>query len=324
MGVLPPAHSNFFYHNLFLQNYCKFKIQCYSLYMNVKNIQNFNLHAHHGGFGLFNGKRTGADGHNNAVRMLQTAKSRGFETYALVAHLDFNRHIKFDGMKKYEGMTQFNDIKCAIADYKRAANAVREAAKTVPGIKTLVGFEVDFYRGKDWLEDFNVIKNNIDYDFLIGSTHSISNSDGTKCRSMYFMDPTDFTYHAVHNYYQNIEYCISSGLFDFIAHIDLIRDFVPKHMLNTTDAIDDIIKLLNFYNMPTEINTSGFRKKDFAGYPEQTILNKLAKSNIPVFISDDAHNIKSVGENFALAANCLNQAGIKKYTLSDILGVKHK
>lgn len=42
--------------------------------MNVSSIQDFNLHAHHGGFGLYNGKRTGADGHNNALRMLKTAQ----------------------------------------------------------------------------------------------------------------------------------------------------------------------------------------------------------------------------------------------------------
>lgn len=292
--------------------------------MNINKFQSYNLHAHHGGFGLYNGKRTGTDGHNNAVRMLETARSRGFETYGLVAHLDFNRHIKFEGMKKYEGMTQFNDIEQAIIDYNKSAKAVRDAAKKVSGIKTLVGFEVDFYRGNDWLEDFNIIKSNLDFDFLIGSTHSLSNDNGTVSRNMYFIDNEDFTDRAIYHYYENVKACIASGMFNFIAHIDLIRNFVPNYLPKFTKTIDDIIELLARYKMPTEINTSGFRKGLNAGFPEQAILNKMSENNIPVFISDDAHDTKSIGENFSTAAECLRKSGIKQYSIYEILGSKQR
>lgn len=292
--------------------------------MNIRSIQNFNLHAHHGGFGCYNGQRTGNDGHNNAVRMLKTARLRGFETYGLVAHLDFNRHFKFEGMKKYEGMSQFNDLGQAIDSYNKSAVAVRSAVKQVPGINGLVGFEVDFYRGDDWWHDFDIIRDNIDFDFLIGSTHSVSNEDGTKSRNMYWMNQKDFSLKAIDNYYQNVKACISSGLFDFVAHIDLIRYFVPNCTQKFTETMDEIIELLVKYNLSTEINTSGFRKNLAEAFPEQSTLSKLAKNNVPVFISDDAHDIKSVGSNFHVAADCLRRVNIPQYSLSDVLNRRQR
>lgn len=190
----------------------------------------------------------------------------------------------------------------------------------MPEMRTLVGFEVDFYRGADWWQDFNVIKDNIDFDFLIGSTHSISNSNGTRCRSMYFMN--DFSDEAIKNYFQNVQACIASKAFNFIAHIDLICKFVPTYLSKFTDIMDETIKMLVEYKMLTEINTSGLTPKSKNAFPEQSILVKLATNNVPMFISDDAHSIQRVGANFDIASNMLKNAGIVKCTVQDILNIR--
>ena len=74
---------------------------------------------------------------------------------------------------------------------------------------------------------------------------------------------------------------------------------------------NDIIKSLQDNNVGIEISTKGLRKvNDF--YPCRQILQEIAKHNVKVVISDDAHLTSELGMDFEKAEKELGKYGISR------------
>ena len=123
----------------------------------------------------------------------------------------------------------------------------------------------------------------------------------------------------IHRYWQNERAAVQSGLFTFMAHLDLIKKVGLGIEKNWYEEELKTIAEIKKSGMIVELNTSYYKFGD-EPYPSKRIVQKLAKESVPVIISDDAHAVKQLGGNFDRVQSFAEQLGVKNFlTLSDIV-----
>ncbi len=121
----------------------------------------------------------------------------------------------------------------------------------------------------------------------------------------------------IDSYWINIKEAIKSGYFDMIAHIDLIKRFGLDKEEYKEDKIE-IAELLSKYKVSTELNTGNYSKNKMF-YPSVELLKILKDHDVPIMISDDAHSIETLGQNFSYAEQLLTQIQYtKRITVEDL------
>ena len=99
-----------------------------------------------------------------------------------------------------------------------------------------------------------------------------------------------------------------------MAHLDL-----PKKVgLGFGDEYEKFekraIKAIAKSKTAIEINTSFYRSYRYEPYPSNRILKMARDNNVPVLISDDAHDVKNIGRHFDEAGQLIRDLDLKQYT----------
>ncbi len=177
-----------------------------------------------------------------------------------------------------------------------------------PEITIRFGIEADYYKG---MEDFvENILNSYDFDVVIMSVHFLHHwPQGNWVFNFNFPDKT--TKEIYKDYLATIIQGISTGLFDVVGHIDILK--VPGHSFTQLipNQVDDLLKSILNNKMAMEINTSGFRKSANEPYPGYDWLKMIKKNQIPLTTGSDAHAPGQVGLNFPNLYRRLNFEGIQ-------------
>lgn len=265
-------------------------------------MQKFNLHAHT--------KSTFFDGKNTVLEMLQAYEKLGFEAVGISNHLTFHPKMRPD-LPMF-----FCDPEKAKDAYIGLIDEIKEARQHVD-IDVLVGFEVDFFPSSGWRTFFEDLIKDLKPDYLIGSTHNLRLPDESELYNIYFegekmQDPI-----LLQTYFDNIKETIKSGYFDFIAHLDVLRKFIPDFSSRFMDEFVEIAELLQKHKTATEINTGGLRCGLGSCFPTSEIVDVLKSKDISLLISDDAHGIHEAGTYFHEAEELLADYP-HRFTLSDL------
>lgn len=113
---------------------------------------------------------------------------------------------------------------------------------------------------------------------------------------------------AIQKYYTKILQAIESGLFNVVAHFDLIRDYVPLHpdsVLPAVEIIDTAFEQMVAKRIYLEINSR--RKIDRDPYPSgAVILRYLAKGGELFSFGSDAHSTLQLGVGITEAMDLLH------------------
>lgn len=206
--------------------------------------------------------------------------------------------------------SDFDDWRMKIEDLPRYLELVQEAREKFPQLPIRLGLECDFIPGKEaWIEK---LAGMADWDFFIGSVHYIApgwDVDNPKHLSR-------FREHAVEEiwdlYWKAYEQCIRSGLFDFVAHSDLVKKFGFKPSGDLRKWYEPSIAALAEKNVAFEINTAGLRKPVGEIYPARAFLEMASAAKIPMLINSDAHEPNEVGADFVKAAMLAREAGFRE------------
>lgn len=228
-----------------------------------------------------------SDGENTQQEIINTAKSKGLKEIGISDHLC----LHFPRWSMTEITTQI-----AIQQLKELKNQETE-------IEIKIGLEVDYIPGKE--KQLSEILSTLALDYVIGAVHYLEewNFDTTD-------SPTN-TVIATHYtmYYDLISQAARSGLFDIIAHFDLIKKFnklspdLPKTApLQALDAIAQA-------GIAMELNTNGQNHPCQSFYPEEQWLQEAYKRKIPILISSDAHKTLQLGQYFNQAKKILLKTG---------------
>jgi histidinol-phosphatase (PHP family) len=182
------------------------------------------------------------------------------------------------------------------------ALVARARAAWAGRVDVRLGLECDYYPGAEsWLED---VLGWAEFHHVLGSVHP----DLAEYKERYFKGDV-FDLQRI--YYEHLAQAAETGLFDTLAHPDLVKNFEPakwqvERLWPTIQrSLDRIAKT----GVAMELNTSGLQKRLPEMNPGPQILIEMRERNIPVVIGADAHEPQRVAANYEDALNRLEEAG---------------
>lgn len=179
-------------------------------------------------------------------------------------------------------------------------------------IKIKCGIEVDYLQRRE--AELESILSEYDFDFVLGSVHFV---DGWGIDDRRYIDnynnyDIDDLYRR---YFTTLRSAAASGLFDALAHPDLIKkyNFRPRGDLRATyrETADAIAAA----EIAVEVSSAGLRKPAKEIYPAQDFLNICASKKIPVTVGSDAHHPEEVGMDFDEVLRSLLAAGYSEVAI---------
>jgi histidinol-phosphatase (PHP family) len=176
------------------------------------------------------------------------------------------------------------------------------------------GVECEFVR---WAHEWNrgFIAEN-DFDFVIGSVHFVGGDDHQKALIGPTYDESELE-GLYEEYYLAIKESARCGLFDVIAHCDLIKKFGRFWNERVEELIRDALSHIKDSGLCVEINTSGLRKPEEEVYPGERVLQIAGDLKIPMTIGSDAHKPDEVGKDFNLAVALIEKYAGGRVSLFD-------
>lgn len=204
----------------------------------------------------------------------------------------------------------FDDWRMRIEELPRYLETVQSAREKWAPFPVRLGLEVDYIAGQEpWIEQ---LAGMAEWDYLIGSVHYIApgwDVDNPKWIGRFDEQPVEEIWAR---YWDAYVECIRSGLFDFVAHPDLVKKFGHRPAGDLARYYEPAIRAASEVGAAIEINTAGLRKPVAEMYPSSEFLRMAFEANIPIVISSDAHAPSEVGADFHLALELARQLGYRE------------
>ncbi|MBS0011224.1 MAG: histidinol-phosphatase [Bacteroidales bacterium] len=170
---------------------------------------------------------------------------------------------------------------------------VLKLKESVNGIKVKVGLEVDWFPGKE--EDIYRAISSLPLDYVIGSVHFMGEGSVDLGPDYYENKDIDRLFAS---YFKLIAEAAGSGLFDFMAHPDLVRIFRYHPSVNAEQMYRFMAGEMKKYGVAFEINTNGMNKPLNDFYPDRRYLHVFLEEGVPVCVNSDAHSPARLGQYF--------------------------
>ena len=276
-------------------------------------MQNYTLHTHTVRF----------DGKNNVNDMVVRAKDLGFNTIGFSNHFIVHPAIKYSVLYHFALMHGYfriysSSFREAIAKFKIHYREIEEARKLYPEMRILSGMEVDFFDNDEWKKQFEETITILKPDYLIGSAHLVE-SDGLLLNTHDWEVATPEKQKIIlEKYWTNVANAAASGLFNWMAHLDLPKKAGLGLEKEWTEFENRAVFSAAKSNTAIEINTSSY---DRCGepYPSNRILNMVKQHDVPVLLSDDAHNTKNIGRHFDKGQQLIKDLQLKTCELGQLI-----
>jgi histidinol-phosphatase (PHP family) len=233
---------------------------------------------------------------------LRVGRERG------LAELGFSEHIYnfTDTLSLWPAAWQV-EPQGQLAAYIKLITTAKEA-----GLPVKLGLEVDYLEGKE--EELAAFLDRYPWDYVIGSIHHLGDwgFDHPDYRSQW--ESTDVGM-AYREYFRLFSKAARSGLFEIMAHPDVIKVFGYRPAEAIDDLWEEAAAAMAAGRVAVEISTAGLRKPVGEIYPHPGFLRRCKDYNIPIVISSDAHYPEDVGKDFPRAVSLARQAGYDKICL---------
>lgn len=174
-----------------------------------------------------------------------------------------------------------------------------------------LGIEADFIVGRE--DRMATLLQSHDWDFVVGSVHFVGehavDHDGYEVWDFRSRRPDELW----RRYFMTLGEAARSGLFDVLAHPDLIKIWGRRRPLPEGDlrrfydlAMDGIAES----QIAVEVSTAGLRKEVGELYPAPAFLEMCLDAGCPVALSSDAHVAGDVGRDYDTALELLDRLGV--------------
>jgi histidinol-phosphatase (PHP family) len=189
---------------------------------------------------------------------------------------------------------------------------LEELRKNTETIKIKIGLEVDYFEGKE--EEIRTYLKNLPLDYIIGSVHYLGEKTVDLGPEFYEGKSIDRLFVS---YFESVITAIASGLFDIIAHCDLIRIYGYKPAMNPEPLYKKLARAMKTHNVAFEVNTNGRNRPLADFYPDRRFLHIFREENVPVCVNSDAHMPSRVGQYFDEAYELLRYIGFTEMAVFD-------
>lgn len=175
-------------------------------------------------------------------------------------------------------------------------------AKFAGRLDVRTGLESDYYPGiEPWLEELHA---RVPLSHVLGSIHY----QVRDYRKLFYTGEL-FSYQEL--YFDHLARSAESGLFDTLAHPDLIKNESPADwdFERLRPVIERALDRIAATGVAMELNTSGVQKPLPEMNPSPSQLAMMCERGIPVVIGADAHVPERVGDGYETALHLLRNAG---------------
>ena len=218
------------------------------------------------------------------------AEARGLQGIIFTCHCPlpdgFSAHVRM-APEQYE-------------DYVALVAAARE--KFTGRVDVRLGLESDYYPGVEpWLEKLHA-RHPLHH--ILGSVHP----QVPEYRQAWFKGDW-FAYQQT--YFEHLAMAAETGLFDTLAHPDLIKNEAPHEwdLARIQPYVERALDRIAATGVAMELNTSGRQKVIREFNPNPSMLRLMQARGIPVVLGADAHIPERVGEGYEDAMASLQTAG---------------
>ena len=195
--------------------------------------------------------------------------------------------------------------------YEHAFNfdVIRMVARDYPDLKVRCGLEAEYRAGDEARIAALIGRHTLDY--VIGSVHEMDGwaFDSYDQEEEHRGRKKDETYRA---YFRLVEKAAASGLFQIIGHLDLIKLFGMRPESDVRDLAAPALEAIARAGLCVEINTNGRNKPVGEFYPEDKLVEEIARRGILFTLGSDAHDGSRVGADLGEAAALLRSCGVQE------------
>jgi histidinol-phosphatase (PHP family) len=180
-----------------------------------------------------------------------------------------------------------------------------------------LGIEADFIPGRE--DRMASLLEQREWDFVVGSVHFLG--DHAVDYDRYDVWTTGSSPDKVWaRYFDVLGEAARSGLFDVLAHPDLVKMWGPTRPRPEGDLrrfYDRAMEGIAESGIAVEVSTAGLRKPAQAIYPDRAFLEMLVDAGNPVALSSDAHTPDQLGFEYERAQEWLADAGVTELCVFD-------
>ena len=182
-----------------------------------------------------------------------------------------------------------------------------------------LGLEVDYLPGRE--DRLGGLLERYEWDYVVGSVHFVGD---------HAIDVDEVAFdvwrHAAtaeqvwRRYFETLAEAARSGLFDILAHPDLVKVWGTGRPLPDRDPrffYEPAVEAMAEAGVAVEVSTAGLRKPAAEIYPSRALLEMVADAGCPVALSSDAHRPEDIGHEYDRALELLDSVGIRELCIFD-------
>lgn len=204
----------------------------------------------------------------------------------------FTPHLPMDGFRPEIGK---DDLRMHEDEFPRYLEELERTRALFPDLVILSGIEADYVEGRE--EKLSRFLSAHPFDFVLMSVHSVAKWPAGQWVFDFKGDsrPLERIYD---DYLEAVLHGVETGLFDCVAHLDLIKQKGRPLLEAHRERVEAIVAECLVRGMSAEINTSGTRKAVGERYPSDDIVRLMKDRGLPLVIDSDAHKPSQVGWGF--------------------------
>jgi histidinol-phosphatase (PHP family) len=194
---------------------------------------------------------------------------------------------------------QIDHCHISVEPYVEAISDAKER-----GLPVKLGVEVDYYPGRE--EEIRELLGRHPWDFVLGSVHYL---DGLGVDQEPSLVGALGAEEAYRRYFETLARAARSGLFDSLAHPDLVKFFgglVEWDAETFVGGLDGVC---------LEVSTAGLRKPHERIYPEADLLSAARRAGVSITLASDAHEPTDVGRDLDRGIERARIAGYETVTV---------
>jgi histidinol-phosphatase (PHP family) len=177
-----------------------------------------------------------------------------------------------------------------------------------------LGIEADFVPGAED-RTANLLQAR-DFDYVVGSVHFLR--DGAVDMDDYSVWSSGRSAEDIwKRYFEAIAEAARSGLFDILAHPDLVKYWSRADLGRVPEGdlrryYEPAIEAVADTGIAVELSTAGLRKPVGEMYPAPAFLEMCLEAGAPIALSSDAHRPEDVGADYEQALELLDRLGVRE------------
>jgi histidinol-phosphatase (PHP family) len=173
-----------------------------------------------------------------------------------------------------------------------------------------LGIEADFVPGRE--DRMANLLDARDWDYVVGSIHFVGD-ESLDTEEFSVWTKTASADQVWKRYFDTLGEAAQSGLFDILAHPDLVKVWGKDRPLPDGDLrrfYYPAMEVIAECDVAIEVSTAGFRKPVGELYPAPAFLEMAIDAGKPIALSSDAHTPDLLGHEYDRALELLDSMGV--------------